>query len=207
MRLTTYILALTLPIVLSLHAEGAQTIIGGSAAGMQCYTTAKMVSEKNIKKLADVEPCNRALKEDSLNKHDRAATLVNRGLINAVLGNFELAHDDYDEAVRVNPETLGITHINRGNAYYMQQNYQDALDSYTRAVEMNADPRHAAIHNQAMAYEKVGDLDAAEAGFLKALELVPGWETAQLRLERVRQKQLEKQQLEKQQLEKHAGEK
>jgi tetratricopeptide (TPR) repeat protein len=198
MRIVTYILSLTLPLVISMLAHGAQTIIGNSAEGMQCYTTAKMVSDRKFKKLADIEPCNKALREDNLSKRDRAATLVNRGLINAVLGNFELAHDDYDEAMRIDPETIGITHINRGNAYYMQQNYHDALDSYTRAVEMNAEPRHVAIHNQAMAYEKVGDLDAAEAGFLKALELVPGWETAQARLERVRDKQLEKQQLEKQ---------
>jgi tetratricopeptide (TPR) repeat protein len=197
MRMVTYILSLTLPMVFSMQAHGAQTIIGSSAEGMQCYTTAKMVSEKRFKKIADIEPCNKALREDNLNRHDRGATLVNRGLINAVLGNFELAHDDYDEAMRIDPETIGITHINRGNAYYMQQNYRDALDSYTMAVEMNADPWHVALHNQAMAYEKVGDLDAAEAGFLKALELVPGWETAQVRLERVRDKQLEKQQLEK----------
>jgi tetratricopeptide (TPR) repeat protein len=197
MRMVTYILSLTLPMVFSMQAHGAQTIIGSSAEGMQCYTTAKMVSERKFKKIADIEPCNKALREDNLNRHDRAATLVNRGLINAVLGNFELAHEDYDEAMRIDPETIGITHINRGNAYYMQQNYHDALDSYTRAVEMDAEPRHVAIHNQAMAYEKVGDLDAAEAGFLKALELVPGWETAQVRLERVRDKQLEKQQLEK----------
>jgi tetratricopeptide (TPR) repeat protein len=202
MRRVTYILSLSLPMVFSMQAHGAQTIIGSSAEGMQCYTTAKMISERKLRKIADIEPCNKALREGRLNKRDRAATLVNRGLINVVFGNFELAHDDYDEAVRVNPETIGITHINRGNAYYMQQRHHDALDSYTRAVEMNADPRHVAIHNQAMAYEKVGDLDAAEAGFLKALEMVPGWETAQVRLERVRDKQLEKQQLEKQASEK-----
>jgi hypothetical protein len=45
MRMVTYILWLTLPMVFSMQAHGAQTIIGSSAEGMQCYTTARMVSE------------------------------------------------------------------------------------------------------------------------------------------------------------------
>jgi hypothetical protein len=57
---------------------------------------------------------------------------------------------------------------------------------------MDVKQMHVAVHNQAMVYEKLGDLEAAEAGFMKALEMVEGWETAQRRLDRVREKIREK---------------
>lgn len=81
-RLATYLLSPALLMVISMQVyAAAMTMIGSSAAGQECYTNAKIVSEKNFKKLADIEPCNIALREDQLNKRDKAATLVNRGLI------------------------------------------------------------------------------------------------------------------------------
>ena len=185
--------AVAMLMAFSLQAyPNAMTLLGGSTQGHQCFTTAKMIAEGNFRKLADSEPCTIALKEEAMSRRDRAATFLNRGLIRAANSDFEGAHDDYDEAIKVNPDIEAIVHINRGNSYYMQQQYQFALESYSTAIEMDVKQMHVAVHNQAMVYEKLGDLEAAEAGFMKALEMVQGWETAQRRLDRVREKIREK---------------
>ena len=166
----------------------AMTVIGNSRDAEQCYTTAKLAQQPNMQHLSDTESCNLALK-GALTRRDRAATMVNRGLIHAAMKNFDEALQDYDEAVEIYPGIIAVTLINRGNTYYMQRDFENALDSYSEAIAMQVKPMHVAIHNQAMVFEKLGDLDAAEAGFVRALELVEGWESAQLRLERVRRKQ------------------
>ncbi|WP_442950396.1 tetratricopeptide repeat protein [Paenibacillus sp. DMB20] len=58
-----------------------------------------------------LDPCNRALTEESLSQRDRAATLVNRGIIRMRLGRFNDAIEDYRAAIRLKSD-LGDSYIN-----------------------------------------------------------------------------------------------
>ncbi|MBV1879223.1 MAG: tetratricopeptide repeat protein [Pseudomonadales bacterium] len=181
-------LGFLLPIAESM--ANAVTVIGNSQQSRQCYTVAKMMGQRKMHHLADPTPCDNALRT-AMNRRDRSATLINRGLIRAALLNFEGAHQDYDKAVKLSSKYTAVVFINRGNAYYLQRYFDQALDNYTKAIEMGVEPLFVAVHNRAMVYEKLEDLDAAEAGFLHALSLHAESESAQIRLERVREKRRE----------------
>src|SRR4051812_36422190 len=79
-------------------AEGGVTIIGAGLAS-SCSTAAKSGrSDRAAEKL-----CTQALEETVLTPHDRAATLVNRGVLKLRRKNWVEATADFESAVRLEP--------------------------------------------------------------------------------------------------------
>jgi tetratricopeptide (TPR) repeat protein len=64
-------------------------------------------------RLRGVETCNRALAERALSSSDRAATLVNRGILHMYAKELDLALATYEEALKVNPG-LAEAYVNKG---------------------------------------------------------------------------------------------
>ena len=55
-----------------------------------------------------------------------------RGVANAILGNIKNAVDDYNEAIRLNPD-LRVALLNRGDLYEKQGKLKDALADFEKA--------------------------------------------------------------------------
>ncbi len=125
--------------------------------------------------------CNRALNDVALNRKDRAATLVNRGIIYNRTGRFDAALADFNAALEIDPG-LGEAYLNRGNSRFFQKRMEEARADYDRAIELKSRDLHAAYFNRGLAHEVLGDAAAARADFEMALRLKPDFSEAQTRL-------------------------
>ena len=99
-------------ILLGFIAIGLLTLVGCS-------------SEQNIKKETPDEELT-------------AVEYYNRGLEYKNLGKYQLAIDDYNKAIKINPDYVDA-YNDRGIAYHKSGNYKNALDDYNRAIKINPD--------------------------------------------------------------------
>jgi tetratricopeptide (TPR) repeat protein len=168
-------------IILTLAAPAsAQVFVIGNGLGAECYQKTARASGNFI----DAETsCTRALREETMNRENRAKTYVNRGVLRMRAGRYDQAIADYDSAVNLQPE-LGAAWLNRGAALIYQKDFASALPQLNRAIELNSQDLFAAYYNRAIARENTGDVQGAYSDFNKALELRPDWDLAERQLSR-----------------------
>ena len=167
------------------------TVLGGDAWAQECFDNAEYVAKKMpiITRIL-LEPCDSALDYGTLSLADRAATYSNRGIIYSGNEDIDSAMADYAKALVVRPEAPEI-YVNRGNAYFLNRDYIMALDDYERSIELGIRQLHFVRYNMGMTFEKIGNDDEAEIQFRVALEIEPGWELVEKRLERLLERRAE----------------
>ena len=158
----------------------SQVLIVGSKIGADCYQAA-LASSRFAPQNDRV--CTDAIKSDSINRRDLAATHVNRGIIRMRQLDHAGALEDYEEASRLRPK-LGAIYLNKGAVLISAGRLSEAIESLSRAIELETKDVHAAHFNLGLAYERSGDVESAYYAFQKALEVNPGWELAEEQLER-----------------------
>jgi tetratricopeptide (TPR) repeat protein len=159
-------------------ASGAVTVLGNGIA-RSCYEAAKF----GITPKDGVKVCTTALQNEPLNVRDRAATYTNRGILRLRLQQAEIALADFNKAVSLKPD-LGQTYINRSAALVQLKRHQEAVDDASKALELSTDDAHAAYFNRAMAYESMGNLEAAYNDLQAALVAKPDFADAHRELQR-----------------------
>ena len=167
---------------LAAEAASAQVFVIGNGLGGECYqkTKSKFYASRDAEKV-----CTRALKEQPMTRTNRAATLVNRGVIRMRDGRYDEALSDYGEAIELDDD-LGAAFLNQGAAFIYVQDYASAIDSLDRAIELDSNDLFAAYYNRAIAKESTDDVTGAYYDFQKSLELNPDWELAARQLDRFR---------------------
>ena len=100
----------------ALQAQAITVLSGGGDAG-ECSNAARMRAKLSVSR-SDLDPCNRALEQVLLHRHDRAATFVNRGILLAALGRYQDALNDYNAALEIQP-ALPQAFVGKGNLYYL----------------------------------------------------------------------------------------
>ena len=94
-----------------------------------------------------------------------------RGLAYSAKGNYDLAIQDYNKALELDPNDVKA-YNNRGFVHGRQCNYDLAIQDYNKALEL--DPKSAVVYtNHGIAYSYKGDYDRAIQDYNKALELDP----------------------------------
>ena len=84
--------------------------------------------------------CSRAIQSGQLSTGNLAGTFYNRGNAYGRKGDYDRAIQDYDQAIRLNPNYANAFN-NRGNAYRNKQDYDRALADYEAAARI--DPKVA----------------------------------------------------------------
>jgi tetratricopeptide (TPR) repeat protein len=176
--------SLTLATVLAVTAltgtaSAFVTVVGGSFA-TACYQNAR----ENLRTPQALDQCNNALTE-VLSNHDRAGTLVNRGIVYMNRRAYELALSDFDAAIALEP-ALAEGHINRGAALLAQNNFAGAIEAINRGLELNPEEPARAYYNRGVAHEELGDVRAAYRDYRRAAELAPAWDRPRAELTRFR---------------------
>jgi len=134
---------------------------------------------------AAVEKCQQSLGPNFECIHAFATTLEIRGDIHRELGNFELARDDYQQAIeqlddrpdqfdhigRLHAE-LGAAHDGMGQIDLAAQHWHQAIHYFEQHDPPLMLDIAAMTNNLGFLYKSAGDLDAAETQFLRALEIV-----------------------------------
>lgn len=149
----------------------AQIIVNGNGEARACYQRA--MTDKEGRKTS-IRHCENALRLESLNQMDSAATHVNQGILLMRSGSYGDALASYDKALDLKPK-LAEAHINRGACLIFLDRTDEAITVLTKAVETNEDHKPDALYNRAIAYERMGESKSAYLDFKRALELRPDW--------------------------------
>jgi tetratricopeptide (TPR) repeat protein len=169
------IAAIRLPLAVLLAVAAAPaaasvTTLGGGL-GRDCYLAAELKREPR----SSIALCTRALEGDTMPRRDRAATLVNRGIIHMHVRDFAAALQDYEAAIRMDPR-LAEAHVNLG-ILLLHKGGQDraAIDALTRGLAIGPTRPEVAHYTRAVAHELVGNVREAFEDYQAAAALRPGW--------------------------------
>ncbi|MDR1286638.1 MAG: tetratricopeptide repeat protein [Treponema sp.] len=100
-----------------------------------------------------------------------AGTFLDRGIMFAGRGEYDLAIADFSEAVRLDGEYTAAYGL-RGNAYYYKGDYDNAIADYTQAIRLDSEYAGSYIL-RGNAYHIKGDYDKAISDFNQAIRLNP----------------------------------
>ena len=177
--------AVAAALMVGTEARASVTVIGGGLA--------EACSKGALAGKADVrfeQTCTEALEKEMLNSHDRAGTLVNRGVLKMRRLKWADATRDFNEAVRIRP-SLGEAYVNRGAVAIGEHRYAQSLPDLNKGLALGVEEPAKVYFNRALAYEGMDDEKSAYFDYQKAVELNPDWDAPKTELGRfhVQQKQ------------------
>ena len=129
--------------------------------------------------------CSEALVEETLSQRDRAATLVNRGIVKMGLKDLEGAVADYEKALGTQ-KRMGEAYVNLGIAYMLQQKDREALEALSQGLSLKPRRAHLGYYTRGIVNELLGDVRSAYYDYRKAAELAPTWDEPRAQLQRFR---------------------
>jgi tetratricopeptide (TPR) repeat protein len=163
-------------------AQHAVTVFGGGYA-RDCY---EAVKKQRVTPFEALEICDTALSQERLSNSNRAATLTNRGILHMRQQRHERALQDYQAAIKLSPG-MPEAKINLGAMFYYVGRYADAVTALNDGVRVeDSEARAAAYYNRAIAYEQLGNVEAAYSDYRSALAIQPDFDSAARQLERFR---------------------
>lgn len=150
-------------------AHGAVLTVGGPLSKL-CYESALGRDARDVA----IDGCTRALDEEALMPRDRAATLINRGILEMIGGHNSEADADFDAAIALDRD-LPDAWLNKGFLRLRQGDGRDALPLLQQGIDRKPQREALAIFARGVAYEQTGQLASAYADLKRAHELEPGW--------------------------------
>lgn len=147
-------------------ANAAVTVLTGGEAEA-CYQAAENGWDPD----QSIPICTFAL-NGFLLPRDRAATLVNRGILKLakVDGTGSLA--DFEKGLAID-SSLAEGYVDRGAALIILKRFDEALVDINKGIAMNSDKLQFAYYDRGMANEGVGNIQAAYEDYKKAQVIDP----------------------------------
>ena len=178
--LSTILLGAIASVAFAASANAAITVLGNGLA-KSCYEAAEFGGEAH----SGIITCTSALDDGTLSLRDRAATLINRGILRSRTDDAEGAIVDYDHGLKTD-NTLAEGYVDRGAAYIALHRYQDALGDLNKGIDMGAREPQIAYYDRAIVNEALGNVRAAYEDYKKAVEIQPDFALAIDQLSRFR---------------------
>lgn len=120
--------------------------------------------------------CNLALDQEGLDSADRAATLVNRGVLYMRNNNYSMAERDFSRALRSN-EANAEAWLNMAISHLRQnENDTSVMPMIEKAIALNTKEQALAYYSRAILHERNGNVRQAYADYKMALQLAPDWD-------------------------------
>jgi tetratricopeptide (TPR) repeat protein len=175
--------AAAIALLASMPAHAVSVISAGKLSVQDCSTAAAKSDAMSERAFNNgIAACNVALKGD-LSHTAMAATLVNRGIIQASAGHDSAAVADFDAAI-ARDNTMAAAYMNRGTAMLRASRFDEARANFDQAINLKAADLHVAYFNRGEAQEASGNLLAAYRDYRHAQELAPNFKPASLELAR-----------------------
>ncbi len=168
-KLLTAVGALVITVGAANAARAYSVVVGGLAG--QCSSEAKLGATPDHA----IGVCTAALARDLLNQRDRAGTFVNRGAMYLLSRDFEPAHADFQQAMRLQPD-MGEAHVGEGGYLLTQERFAEAEAEISRGIELGTEQSEKAYYIRGVARWAQDDFKGAYLDFQKASQLRPGWE-------------------------------
>jgi tetratricopeptide (TPR) repeat protein len=156
-------------LVPSVAAIGATLTMGGPLSQL-CYQAALTHDDRS----SSMEACDRSLGEEALTAPDRAATLNNRGILRMRSGRLAEADADFDAALAID-RNIPDPSLNKGFQRLRAGNGRDALPLLDEGIKRRPSRAALAYLARGLAYEDIGNFDAAYADLQRARQLEPRW--------------------------------
>jgi tetratricopeptide (TPR) repeat protein len=115
---------------------------------------------------------------------DRAATYVNRAVVQTNAGNLRAALRDLKRAESLRPD-LGEIYASRGNVFFYQSSYEEALAEHNHGIAVGMKKLYAAHYNRGLALEQLGRFPEAKEAYRQSIALAPEFDLAKTRLSRL----------------------
>ncbi len=166
--------------VTAMMPAGASTTSIGNSAARDCWQAAEAQDyDRNA-----IYHCNMALEFEGLDAPDKAATLVNRGVLYMRNRNYSGAERDFKRAMSTNdanPEAYLNMAISR-----LRQNANDTsvMPWIEKAIALNTEDQALAYYSRAILHERSGNIRQAYYDYKKAHELAPDWDEPAADLQR-----------------------
>ena len=132
-----------------------------------------------------VDACDRALDGEALSPDQKAASLVNRGIIHMQMRNLDAAIADFDAAIALRPDTAEAW-VNKGIAHIRKGDDATAATLLSHGLELKPENPAVAHYGRAYAYEGLGRLREAYEDYGRAAALAPDWAEPYEQLKRFR---------------------
>jgi tetratricopeptide (TPR) repeat protein len=158
-------------------ANAAETVFGAGPAQF-CYQAA----DQGLPARDYMTYCNQAL-NGFLSNDDRAATYVNRGVLELSLAEINAAQDDFNAGLAINAN-LGEAYVDRGATLIAQKKYVDAINDINKGIAIGSKQLQFAYYDRAIANEAQGDVKAAYDDYRQALAISPDFTLAADELKR-----------------------
>lgn len=162
-------------------ATAAVITIGDNSMAGDCYGFA----EKRSSRPEALAICSRALTMEALDVDNRAATLVNRGVIRMIHKDYHGAESDFEAAIALDPAQSDAW-LNKGFLRLRTGDGSAALPFLEKALQLRARRPALAYFARGIAHEQAGNVRAAYADLSRARELEPGWSMPEQALARYR---------------------
>lgn len=176
--LRTMIVATGLTLLAAPAAQAAVTVLG-TGLSQTCFE----VAEYGGNAKDGIAACSEALDESALPLRDRAATLINRGILYSRLDQPDTAMNDYDAGLAIDP-ALAEGYVDRGAALIVLKRYDDALKDIDHGLDLGAKRPQIAYYDRAIIQEALGNIRAAYEDYKKATEIAPDFVLANKQLAR-----------------------
>lgn len=112
------------------------------------------------------------LSHPHINFKPRSIALGWRGITYKNLGDYQKALEDFDEAIKLNPEVANWIIEFRGSVYFSVNRYEEAVQDLSQAIEVDANNTFA-LHQRGSAYLSIGRHVEALQDFDRVIELNP----------------------------------
>jgi len=157
-------------LVLAASSASAAVVTLGGPLSKNCYDAALARDDRD----QAIEGCSRSLDQEALMPHDRAATLVNRGILYMSRRNDAAADADFDTALAMDGH-LSDAWLNKGFLRLREGDGRNALPLLQKGIDYGARRQAIAIFARGVAHEQLGEYRLAYADLKRAQELEPGW--------------------------------
>jgi tetratricopeptide (TPR) repeat protein len=117
--------------------------------------------------------CTQAIRSGKLSGLYLAWAFNNRGRAYYIKHDYDLAIQEYTQAIRVKPDFADAFN-NRGAAYHTKGDYDRAIQDYSQAIHLNPGFGDA-LHKRGFAYYKKGDFERALQDYNEAIRLHPAF--------------------------------
>jgi tetratricopeptide (TPR) repeat protein len=172
------LIALGVASLMSQSAQAAVTVLGNGLAHT-CYEAAEFGGNPTD----GITACTQALEQMALPVRDRAATLVNRGILYSRLEEPQTAIADYDKGIEMEPN-LGEAYVDRGAALIVLTRYDEAVQDIDKGIALGSNRLQIAYYDRGLAEEALGNVREAYESYKKATEIEPGFALASSQLAR-----------------------
>jgi tetratricopeptide (TPR) repeat protein len=157
----------------------AAVSVFGTGLSQSCFQAAEFGGSAKD----GITACTVALDEEGLSAHDRAATMINRGILYGRVDDAAAALEDYNNGLAIDA-TLGEGYVDRGAAEIVLKDYDAALTDISKGIELHAQKPEIAYYDRAIVNEALGNVRDAYEDYKKAVELQPDFPLANEQLMR-----------------------